>query len=88
MAEHTFEVKLADVIIHVECKLHPGEDGDGVIQPPSPDVIEILSVSLWPVGEIKEVTALDVTCCFEELSTALDYDKLIEEARKSLDLNY
>lgn len=88
MAEHTFEVQVGDVIIHVECKLHPGEDGDGVIQPPSPDVIEILSVSLWPVEGQKDFTSLDVTCCFEELSTALDYDRIIEEARKSLDLNY
>ena len=88
MAEHTFEVKAGVVIIHVECKLHPGEDGDGVIQPPSPHVIEVLSVSLWPVEDQKDFTSLDVTCCFEELSTALDYDNIIEEAWKSLDLNY
>ena len=88
MSVADFEVRLGDVIIHVECKLHPGEDGDGVIQPPSPDTIEILSVSLWPVKEEKGFTGLDVTCCFEELSSALDYDKIIEEARKSLDLNY
>ena len=86
----TCEIVVADDL-HLEVEYQHTPEGPRLHydQPPDPAETEIEKVTLVGRTEIKpghQVTVtIDVTHCYEELSRALDYDKVHEEVQTQID---
>ena len=88
----TCEIVVADDL-HLEVEYQHTPEGPRLHydQPPDPAETEIEKVTLVGRTEIKpghQVTVtIDVTHCYEELSRALDYDKVHEEVQTQIETN-